>query len=127
MEGRWDETPGRSRLRACRRLIAAVAVVLSIVAAGCGGSSSSSGSTATNKPANTGQPASPGESKSASNGQPSKEISSNPVRATIVHFGSKASAAEQAAATNVVQTFYTARVDKDWHTACPLLTPGGRL
>lgn len=127
MSGRWR----RERARASG-VLATVAAVVVVVAAGCGDSSSSSEpATATqpssSKSAETSQPSSPGGSKSASAGQPSREISSNPVRATIVHFGTKASAAEQAAATNVVQTFYTARAEEDWHTACPLLTPGMRL
>jgi hypothetical protein len=45
----------------------------------------------------------------------------------MLHFGSKASAAEQGAAREVVQTFYTARAEGDWHTACPLLAPGVRF
>jgi hypothetical protein len=44
-----------------------------------------------------------------------------------VHFGSKASAAEQAAATETVRAFYTARAEENWPTACPLLTPKARL
>jgi len=128
MNERLQGTRARLSLRASSGVLA-VAV---LVAAGCGGSSSSdeptiASQTSPSSSAKTGQASSPGGSKSASTGQPQRKISSAPVRATIVHFGTKASAAEQAAAANAVQTFYTARAEEDWHTACPLLSPGMRF